>query len=401
MNRRIAALLPLGFSSGLPLALTGASLQAWLTVSGADLKAIGLLTLAGTPYTFKFLWAPLLDRYWPTFADHRRSWIAMSQVFIGLLLLTLAASGVQSPTLVGVIACLIALGSATQDIAFDAYRTDLLPTKERGLGAAVAVFGYRLAMLTSGGLALILADKWLGWEATYALMGAIMFGLAAYTLYAPSVEAAPAEHGSLMDTVRLSWQDFLKRDGALWLLALIILYKLGDAFAGSLSTSFLIRGVGFSPTEVGVINKGLGLVSTIAGALLGGSLMMRLGLFRSLLLFGCLQGISNLCFLYLAVTEKSLVTMGAAIAIENICGGMGTTAFVALLTGMCSSRFSATQYALISALASFGRVYLSAPSGWIVESLGWAQFFALSVILALPGLIMLVVLKEKIKKIGN
>jgi PAT family beta-lactamase induction signal transducer AmpG len=323
------------------------------------------------------------------------------QAFIGLLLLTLAATGVQNTTVVGLVACLIALGSATQDIAFDAYRTDLLPSKERGMGAAVAVFGYRLAMLTSGGLALILADQWLGWQTTYGLMGASMFILAGYTLYAPAVVARTAEHGSLMKIIRLSWQDFLKRDGAVLLLILIVLYKLGDAFAGSLSTSFLIRGVGFSITEVGLINKGVGLVSTIVGALLGGSLMMRLGLFRSLLLFGCLQAISNLCFLYLAVSQKSLVTMGAAIAIENLCGGMGTAAFVALLTGMCTTRFSATQYALISALASFGRVYLSAPSGWVVESIGWANFFALSILLALPSLIMLLALQDKIKKIGD
>ncbi len=404
MNRRnysLAALLLLGFSSGLPLALSGASLQAWLTVEGVDLKTIGLLAIAGTPYTFKFLWAPLLDRYYPRFADHRRSWLFMTQLTLGLALFALAAVGVQTPLLVGLLACAIAASSATQDIAFDAYRTELLPSKDRGLGAAWSVFGYRLAMLVSGGLALIMADQWLGWRSTYTIMGLLMLGLACFTLIAPALPTRTHAPGSIWAAVSSAWTDYSGRKGAMWLLLLIILYKLGDAFAGSLSTSFLIRGVGFTPTEVGLMNKALGLAATIGGALLGGTILARIGLYRALVAFGILQAASNLCFWYLSISAKSMWTLGLAVGIENLCGGMGTAAFVALLTGLCSAQFSATQYALLSALASFGRVYLTAPSGYVVEHIGWTSFFMVSVGLALPGLIMLVIMRQEVRLIDQ
>ena len=395
--RSLGALFLLGFSSGLPLALSGASLQAWLTVEGVDLATIGLLAMAGTPYTFKFVWAPLLDRFYPRFADHRRSWLVLMQLSIAATLFAMAFNGVSNPLVVGLLACLLSTFSATQDIAFDAYRTELLPAKDRGLGAAWAVFGYRMAMLTSGGLALIAADRWFGWQATYAGLGVLCIVLSLITLSSPSLINPVTSPQHVLVLIKQSWRNYLNRDGALLFLLLIILYKLGDAFAGSLSTSFLIRGLGFTATDVGLVNKALGLVATIAGALCGGALLSKIGLYRSLLLFGILQAVSNLCFWYLSISTKSMVTMSIAIAIENLCGGMGTAAFVALLTGLCSAQFSASQYALLSALASFGRVYLTAPSGFVVQSIGWSSFFILSVLLALPGLVLLMLMKKQVQ----
>ncbi|MFN7834646.1 MAG: AmpG family muropeptide MFS transporter [Burkholderiaceae bacterium] len=400
-DRRVLTLISMGFSSGLPLALSGASLQAWLTVSGTDLSSIGLLSLAGAPYSCKFLWAPFLDRYAPPFADARRSWLIMTQIVLAALLLTLALTGVRSPWLVGILAFSIAGCSATQDVAFDAYRTELLPAAQRGLGAASAVLGYRLAMLTSGGLALVMADRWVGWQATYASMAGLMMVLAIATAFSPPLPQRPPATESVWMAVKASWRDFFDRRNAMGLLALIVLYKLGDAFAGSLSTAFLIRGVGFSVTEVGAVNKLLGLVTTIVGAFAGGALLIRLGLFRALLLFGLLQAVSNLAFWYLSISPKNLWALCGAITVENLAGGMGTAAFVALLSSLCTARFSATQYALLSALSAFGRVYLTAPAGIVVASIGWPNFFLGSTALALPSLVLLLFLKRAVDSVDR
>ena len=288
------------------------------------------------------------------------------------------------------IAVFVAFCSASQDIAFDAYRTDVLRKEERGAGAAVSVLGYRLAMLVSGGLALVIADSWLGWGNMYVLMGALM-GLAILaTLWAPEPETPATAPRTLAEAVAGPLLEFFRRPGAIVLLVLIVLYKLGDAFAGSLSTAFLIRGAGFSATEVGTINKVLGLGATIIGALAGGSLLARLGLFRSLMLFGLLQAVSNLGFWLIAISPKSILLMAAAVGIENLCGGMGTAAFVALLMGLCDHRFSATQFALLSALSAVGRTYLAGPlAPPMVETYGWPAFFLMTAIIALPGMALL------------
>lgn len=390
-GRRVAPLLALGFASGLPLALTGGTLQAWATVENVSLQEIGFLTLVGTAYTLKFLWAPLVDRYVPPLLGRRRGWMAVTQV---LLAAGLIAMGLLSPAdslgPLALIAVLVAFFSATQDIAFDAYRTDVLRPAERGAGAALSVLGYRLAMLVSGGLALILADQWLGWGQTYALMGGLMLLAVLATFWAPEPEHPGQAPVSLTIAVIEPFREFFSRPQVWLLLLLIVLYKLGDAFAGALSTTFLIRGAGYSPTEVGTVNKLLGLGATIVGVLAGGALMAKLGLYRSLMVFGILQAVSNFGYWLIAVGPQSIWLMAFGVGLENLCGGMGTAAFVALLMGLCNHQFSATQFALLSALSAVGRTYLAGPlTPPLVESFGWPLFFAMTVLIALPGLWLL------------
>ncbi len=389
-SKRIFLLLLLGFSSGLPLALTGATLQAWLAVEGIDIQAIGWFTLVGQPYVYKFLWAPLMDRYSIPLLGRRRGWLLATQA---ALLLAIACMGTVSPKeapfLLAALALVVAFVSASQDIVFDAYRADVLRAEERGAGAAVSVLGYRIAMLVSGGLALILVDNWISWTQAYWLMAALMLVGVAATWAAAEPATPPRAPKTLAEAVREPLAEYFSRHGAWLLLLVIILYKLGDAFAGTLSTAFLLRGAGFSLTDVGWANKWLGVGATILGLLIGGALMAKLRLFKSLLLFGFLQAFTNLGFMLLAAAGKSYPLMITVIAAENLCGGMGTAAFVALLMAMCDRRFSATQYALLSALASLGRVYVGPAAGALAESFGWTTFFFLTFLVALPGIAML------------
>jgi PAT family beta-lactamase induction signal transducer AmpG len=391
-------LLVLGFASGLPLALTSGTLQAWATVEGVPLQEIGFLTLVGTAYTIKFLWAPLVDRYVPPLLGRRRGWMLVTQL---LLAMAIMAMGALSPSAalmpLAMLAVLVAFLSATQDIAFDAYCTDVLRKEERGAGAAIKVMGYRLAMIVSGGLALILADQWIGWGNTYVLMGGLMLLCALATLWAPEPEHVARAPRSLREAVAEPLHEFFTRRGALAILLLIVLYKLGDAFAGALSTTFLIRGAGFTPTEVGTVNKVLGLAATIIGALAGGSLMSRWGLYRSLMAFGLLQAVSNLAYWLIAVSPKNIWLMATGVGIENLCGGLGTASFVGLLMALCRQRFSATQFALLSALSAVGRTYLAGPlTPPLVDHLGWPGFFLLTVVIAVPGLVLLKILRGTI-----
>ncbi len=448
-NRRIAAMMALGFASGLPLALSAGTLQAWLTVEGVDIRTIGFFALVGLPYTFKFVWAPLVDRFEPPRIGRRRGWLIITQAGLALACLAMATLDPGSQiALVGAAAVAIAFLSASQDIVFDAYRSDLLEPAERGAGAAVSVLGYRIAMIVSGGLALILADQVLGWPNTYRLM-ALIFAL--FTIVSmmvprlprPELNSAPVgvelrgfvamvgagvgaffalrwfsgdwvggdgfarlaynsvtmlvAFAAALQAARWSgfpsfvapWDAFFERRHALALLALIVLYKLGDAFAGSLSTTFLIRGAGFSLTEVGAVNKVLGLVATIIGALAGGAWLAKRPLYSALMIFGVLQAVSNFGYWLLAVLPKSFGLMATAIGVENLCGGMGTAAFVAFLMSLTDRRFSAAQFALLSALSAVGRVYVGPAAGVMVATWGWADFFLVTVVTALPGLVLL------------
>jgi PAT family beta-lactamase induction signal transducer AmpG len=398
---RVAPLLALGFASGLPLALTGGTLQAWATIEQVSLQEIGFLTLVGTAYTLKFLWAPLVDRYAPPWLGRRRGWMVLMQVLLALGLLAMGSlSPGKSLWLLAFVAVFVAFCSATQDIAFDAYRSDVLRKDERGAGAALSVLGYRLAMLVSGGLALILADQWLGWGSTYLLMAALMLLVALASFWAPEPEVPVQTPRSLKQAVLEPFREFFGRPEAVTVLVLIVLYKLGDAFAGALSTTFLIRAAGYTATEVGTVNKLLGLAATIVGALAGGALMARLGLYRSLLLFGVLQAVSNLGFWAISVGPHNVWLMAAGVGIENLCGGMGTAAFVALLMGLCNQQFSATQFALLSALSAVGRTYLAGPlTPQLVQVAGWPVFFLLTVLIALPGLWLLHWRRQDIERI--
>ena len=462
-NRRIAAMLLLGFASGLPLALSAGSLQAWLTVEGIDIRTIGFFALAGLPYTFKFVWAPLLDRFEPPFLGRRRGWLLLSQLSLAGACLAMAQLDPRtSVASVGIVAVAIAFLSASQDIVFDAYRADLLGERERGAGAAVSVLGYRLAMLVSGGLALILADQWLGWPDTYRLMAALFAACAVVTAFSPrlDVRVSPPDAATgarellgfvamlgaglatwfalralplgVLDEGRFSrlalqtlsmfaafavalraarwagfpsfvkpWDAFFERRGAIALLALIVLYKLGDAFAGTLSTAFLIRGAGFTQTEVGAVNKILGLTATIVGALAGGLWLAKRPLWGALMAFGILQAVSNFGYWLLAVAPKSYLLMAGAIGLENLCGGMGTAAFVAFLMALTDRRFSAAQFALLSALAAVGRVYVGPAAGVMVDALGWPTFYLWTVVTAIPGLLLLWWLRGTIEDLAG
>ncbi len=397
--------LVLGFASGLPLALSTGTLQAWLTVEGVELKTLGWLTLLGLPYTYKFLWAPLLDRYHVPglggWGGRRRGWMV---VLLLAMAATLFAMSMQTPnssndSLWGIAALAFALVmlSASFDIVFDAWRAESLTAAQRGLGAAWSVIGYRLAMLTSGGLALMLADLYLGFAGVYRLMAVFCLLLALTAMVAPQPTTVTAPR-SLVAAVIEPFKEFFGRGGAVLILVTIILYKLGDAFAGSLSTAFLIRGAGFTPAEVGAVNKGMGLLATLVGGLAGGLLMSRISLWKALLIFGLLQAITNLGFWWLAAFPPSLAGMTAVVLLENLAGGMGTAAFVALLMALCDVRFTATQFALLSALASIGRVVVGPVAGVTATDWGWANFFLLSTAAALPGLVMLFAIKPHLER---
>lgn len=392
----MAAMLLLGFSSGLPLPLTAGTLQAWLAVDGIDIKTIGIFSLVGLPYTVKFLWSPFMDRFVPPWLGRRRGWAVLTQVFLfGGIAVMGIISPQQAPLMLACLAVLVAFTSASQDIVVDAYRTDVLRETERGLGAATFVMGYRIAMLVAGAVALILSDR-IGWQQTYVVMAVLMLigVLGSFTGPEPDGDVKPPKN--IEEAVWGPLKDFFTRRYALIMLLAVVLYKLGDAYAGSLTTAFLIRGAGFTATDVGTINKGMGLIATIVGALFGGTLMLKLGLFRALMLFGVLQMVSNLSFMLVAWLGKSYPAMIFAVAFENITGGMGTAAFAAFLMALCSSRFSATQFALLSSVAALGRVFIAPSSGYVVESVGWVIFFLFTAFTALPGIFMIWWLREEI-----
>jgi PAT family beta-lactamase induction signal transducer AmpG len=393
-SRKMLALLFLGFSSGLPLFLTSKTLQAWMTVEGVDLKAIGLISLVSLPYTLKFIWSPLLDRFVPPFLGRRRGWLVIMQV---ALILAIAAMALQQPRqalqLLAFNAVLIAFFSASQDIAFDAYRTDVLEPREMGAGAAVAVLGYRIALLVTGSLALILADQ-MPWSTVYLLMSLFMATGLFATLWAPEPKHPEQHPASLADAVTLPFIEFFQRSGVVrgaLILLFVVLYKLGDALVNNMSTPFLLpnTGLGFSQTEIGAIQGGMGLLATIVGTLAGGAFLSKIGINRSLWIFGGLQAISNLAYFVLAQVGKNYSALVLTINIENFCAGLGTAAFVAFLMSLCNPRFSATQYALLSSLMALSRDILVAPAGILAKATGWSWFFLISIVVALPGLLLL------------
>lgn len=395
-------LLLLGFSSGLPLALTSSTLQAWLTVEQVDLKTIGFISLVGQAYVFKFLWAPAMDRYRLPWLGRRRGWLVLTQVALLVLIVIMGnLNPANQLNLFIVVAVLVAFCSASQDIVFDAWKSDTLSSAERGSGAAISVLGYRLAMLISGGLALWLADRYLGWQKTYWLMAILLLPAIIATYMADEPACAEVKKAPLAEAVSLPLQDFFKRNNAWLMITLIVLYKLGDAFASTLTSSFLIRGLGFPVADVGLVNKTFGLMATIVGALYAGFLMQKMSLFRSLMLFGILQVISNLSYWLLTVTPAHLGSMATAVFVENLCGGMGTAAFVALLMALCDRRYSATQFALLSALSAVARVYVGPLAGWFAQSWGWAWFYAFSVTAGIPGLLILYFSRSSLNSAQN
>lgn len=390
-SRKMAALLLLGFASGLPLFLTSRTLQAWMTLEGVDLGAIGLFSLVALPYSLKFLWSPLLDRFVPPFLGRRRGWLVIAQVG---LTVAIAAMALQNPKqslqLLAINAVLIAFFSASQDIAFDAYRTDLLDQREMGAGAAISVLGYRVALLVTGSLALILADQ-LPWPLVYLCLAGLMLLSVFYSAWAPEPTGGDRPPETLADAVRLPFLEFFQRSG-IWrgalILIFIVLYRFGDALVNNMATPFLLQ-TGFSQTDIGAIQGGMGLLATIVGILAGGALLSQLGINRSLWVFGGLQALSNLAYFGLANLGQNYSAMVLAINVENFCGGLGTAGFVAFLMSLCNPSFSATQYALLSSLMAVSRDILVAPAGKLAEQTGWPLFFLLTLVAAVPGLALL------------
>jgi MFS transporter, PAT family, beta-lactamase induction signal transducer AmpG len=394
LNPRMFAILCLGFSSGLPLALTGSTLQAWYTEAGVSVVTIGILSLIGMPYVWKFLWAPLMDRY-ALLGDRRRGWIMLTQLSLCATLFFISTYDPKvHPYAMGFVALLVAFFSASQDVSIDAYRADVLPVDERGIGSAYYIFAYRMAMLVSGGVVLVIADH-LGFRTAYQIM-AVIIGLASIiTYFAPKVPRANVPENIFL-TIKESFSDLLSRPSIGILLLFVIFYKLGDALAVSLISNFLLHGLGFSLTEVGLAFKTVSIIGTLTGAFIGGALLATLGLYRSLLWFGLAQAVSTLSFMVLAMAGKNFGLMVGCVFIENFCSGMGTTAFMAFLMSLCNLRYTATQYACLSALASVGRVYLGPVAGLMVASLGWTAFYAWSFALSLPGLLLLMLLRTKV-----
>ncbi|WP_232537258.1 AmpG family muropeptide MFS transporter [Cystobacter fuscus] len=387
-------LVALGFASGLPLLLVGGTLSAWMTNEGINLKTIGVFTLVATPYTFKFIWAPFMDRYALPFLGRRRGWMLVTQLGLMVAIATMGlVNPKDSPLAMASLALLVAFLSSSQDVVSDAWRTDTLSEAERGFGVATFVMGYRFGMIAAGAVALSLS-QFIGWPRTYWIMAALMLVGVIATLVAaePQGQRPPR---TLAEAAVVPFVDYFRRDGALLALLFLLLYKLGDAIAGGMTTPFFLK-MGFSNLEVGTISKGVGMAATIVGALFGGMLLARMGLRRSLFVFGALQAVTNLTFLALALVGKNHAVLALAICSDNICGGMATTAFGAFTMSLCNKRFSATQFALLSALANFGGRMLSATSGFLAEGIGWAGFFGLTVVLALPALVLLAFLPEGI-----
>lgn len=396
INQRLMTILLLGFASGLPLALTGSTLQAWFTEANVNLVTIGALSLLGIPYTLKFIWAPLMDQYKLGWLGKRRGWMLLTQFGLVMALLSLANMNPSSQaSLMGLVALAIAFFSASQDVAVDAYRTDVLQVPERGLGAAYYVFAYRVALLISGGLALVAAD-YLGWQFTYDIMAGLMLLSMIPTYFAPETQDVLPPTQNILQTIQASVSDLFSREKIVLLLLFIIFYKLGDALALSLMTNFLLHGLGFTLTEVGLAYKVVSFVATILGAFVGGIFLVRWNIYRALLWFGIAQAFSNLMFVLLAAVGKQFTLMAAAIFIENFCSGLSTAALMAFLMSLCNHRYTAGQYALLSAIASLGRVFLGPVAGLMVENLGWIQFYLWSFILCFPGVLLLILLRERV-----
>lgn len=395
-NPRLLASLLLGFSSGLPLALTASTLQAWFTKADVNIAMIGALSLVGIPYAIKFLWSPFLDFYQLPLFGLRKGWILLLQFSLCLSLLFLAGMNPATEVVsMSVLALITAFLSATHDVAVDAYRTDILHDQERGLGAAYYVFSYRLAAVISGGLALVFADYY-GWKLTYQWMALFMLMVMLMTVWAPVIKHESAAEKNVYQTMLASMRDMLRREDIIILLLFVIFYKLGDSLALSLMTNFLLHGLGFSLTEVGLAYKIVSFVATVSGAFVGGVVLSRKNIYYGLLMFGLAQAFSNLMFVMLAMIGKDFMFMALSIFIENFCSGLSTAAFLAFLMSMCNKKYTATQYAVLSAAASVGRVFLGPLAAYIVLQAGWTQFFIYSFLLSFPGIILLIFLKEKV-----
>lgn len=386
-RRRIWIQMPLGFSSGVPLYLTGSTLAAWLATEGVSKNAIALFALVALPYNLKWLWAPVLDRYSLPFLGRRRGWMILAQLCLIATIMALgAADAPANPSTAAVIAIAVAFFSATQDILVDAYRTDLLDKNERGKGGAAYVTGYRIAMILASTGALLMADQ-MSWRTVYWILAALLTVGMVAAVFAPTLpKMAPPR------TLRLSFveplSEFFRRRGALVVILFVMLYKLGDFVAMFMVPTMLFQELHFGLTEVALLQKFIGISATIVGAAIGGILVDRIGIRRGLLYFGLAQALANIGYVALAMTGKDYNVLVAAIAIDNICNGLGAAAFVAFLMSMCHKKYSAAQHALLASAMTVVARLITATSGLIIDGVGWAGFFGLTIVVAAPALIL-------------
>jgi PAT family beta-lactamase induction signal transducer AmpG len=408
---RMLAVLFMGFSSGLPLPLTFGTLSFWLAETGISRTSIGLFALIGISYSFKFVWSPFIDRLplpWITRAfGRRRGWALTLQALLAVAILVLGFSDPRTePGIVALCAVIVAFLSASQDIVIDAYRIELLKPEEQGAGAAATQWGYRFGMIASTAGALFLAEFG-GWTVAFAAMAALMGvgmltvlftrepeGSAAALAPMPGDTATERVLAWIQRAVVAPFADFMTRPGWVAILVFVVLYKFGDALAGVMANPFYVA-MGFTKLEVASISKVFGVVATLAGLAVGGITVYRLGMYQALLACGVLQAISNLMYAAQSVVGHDIGMLTVTIGIENFTGGMGSAAFVAYLSSLCNVAFTATQYALLSSLATVGRTTLSASGGWLSDQLDWVSFFAVTTAAAIPGILMVLWLMRK------
>jgi MFS transporter, PAT family, beta-lactamase induction signal transducer AmpG len=408
---RLLAVLFMGFSSGLPLPLTFGTLSFWLAETGISRTSIGLFALIGISYSFKFLWSPFIDRLplpWITRRlGRRRGWALTIQALLALAILALGFTDPRTdPGLVALAAVIVAFLSASQDIVIDAFRIELLKPEEQGAGAAATQWGYRFGMIASSAGALFAAEFG-GWQLAFTIMAALM-GVGMLTVWltrepAGSAAALAPMPGDTAMQRTIAWieravfapfADFMTRPGWIAILVFVVLYKFGDALAGVMSNPFYVA-MGFSKLEVASISKVFGVAATLAGLAAGGVMVYRLGMYQALLACGVLQAVSNLMYALQSLVGHDIGMLTVTIGIENFTGGMGSAAFVAYLSSLCNVAFTATQYALLSSLATVGRTTLSASGGWLADQLDWFVFFVLTTGAALPGIVMVLWLMRK------
>ena len=385
--RMLVALL-MGFSCGLPLLLTITVLQAWMREEGVDLTVIGIMGLVGLPYTLKFLWAPFLDRFTLPFLGRRKGWLILAQSALVLAIFALGfTSPARGPWMVAAAAFLVTFFSASQDIIVDAYRREDLSDAELGLGSSFYINGYRVGMLLASGGGLILADN-MSYATVYQIMAACMLPGIIVTLLAPEPGLPAGTPQTLAEAVFEPLAEYFRRDSAVLILTFILLYKIGDTMAAAMTTPFYLD-IGFTKTQIGTVVKLFGFWATIAGGMIGGILMLRVGINRCLWGFGILQALSTSGFALLAVAGNSIAGLSAVIAFENLSSGMGTAAFAAYMASITNKKFTATQYALLSSLMGIPRVLASTPTGYMAKHFGWLYFFVFCTIIAIPGMLLL------------
>lgn len=403
MNKRLLIVFILGFSSGLPMALISSTLQAWFAYCGMSVLATGALSLVSLPYAYRIFWGPIVDRYSLFSLGKRRSWILTMQILLLLGFNCMAwFSPDQHPRLLAFLALVLACFSATQDVAIDAHRAEYLPQTEHALGASLAVFGYRLALLLSGGLALIMAEQ-LGWAITYRFMGFVMIigMLAIFFSKEPSIEVK--EKSSFAFSFIAPVKELFARPGVVCLLLFIFCYKLGEAFTTTTSgivMPFLIQGLGFSLDTIGYINKMLGLGAVLLGGLTAGILLTRYSLYHSLFFFGLLQALTNVFFVALAIYGKNVTLLAVAVFSDNFAAGLASTALVALFMRLVNKQFTGTQFSLLVALSTLPRILSGPIAATIQMNIGWTGLYELSIVFALAFIPFLMKIKDQTKELS-